>query len=173
MQVANPKSSHVKSFCYSLSDQSPFSIPLKPISDVPVNECFSIVPKHVLANGGRVVTGWAIWEWPAVIIEAEFHMVWETPDKVLIDVTPKPKDFSYITFLPDSKKQYRGRQVDNIRKPLSRSLLIKRYIETAHNIFIEMNNGDLANWRFHDPGGVKAILSLTVLYHALLHHVAT
>ena len=146
------QSPHVISFCKGISDSSPVIIPLRPVTDVPLNECFGIVEQHISANGGRGIIGWSIWEWPGIFIEAEFHMVWEAPDKSLIDLTPKPKAFDTVTFLPDPKKQYRGRQIDNIRKPLIKSLTVRRFLDTAKKFHAEMNKGDLANYH----GEVKA-----------------
>lgn len=131
MIAPDPTEQYVKSFCKGISDIPPVSIPSSPVSDVPLNECFGVVEEHISANGGRGVIGWSIWEWPGVFIEAEFHMVWEAPDKTMVDLTPKPKAFETIIFLPDTKKQYRGRQIDNIRKPLIQSLTVQRFLDTA------------------------------------------
>ena len=138
--------SHVRSFCLSISDKDPTFVPSKPLPGSPINECFSIVPQHIVTHGGKAHTGWSIWEWPGVMIEAELHMIWESPEGDLMDITPKPIDFDSILFLPDPKKEYRGRQFNNIRKPLVNSLLVRRYIETHNRIFVELNKGDLANY---------------------------
>ena len=63
--------------------------------------CSDGVCEKVIEGGGRIVFGWAIWEWPGVIVTSEFHAVWESPDRVLLDITPKPWQESRILFVPD------------------------------------------------------------------------
>lgn len=38
--------------------------------------------------GGRLITGWGIWQWDNILVEAEAHAIWESPDNQLIDITP-------------------------------------------------------------------------------------
>jgi hypothetical protein len=92
-----------------------------------------------MSNGGKQYNGWAIWEWPKVFIEAEFHCVWESPEGKLIDLTPDDLQLDKILFLPQPKKQYRGCQVNNIRKPLSGDKDVHRFIELAGKRFAERN----------------------------------
>lgn len=95
--------------------------------------------------------GWAIWEWKKVLIEAEFHAVWQRPDGTLIDITPKATaigeilDIKKILFLPDLSREYRSVSVDNIRKPLRNDLRIRRLCNLWHERFLELNKGDLAD----------------------------
>ena len=73
-------------------------------------------------NGGGFQYGWQIWEWPDVMIEAEFHAVWNSPQGILIDITPKQIDTHKILFLPDANRTYEGKQVNNFRQPLRQTL---------------------------------------------------
>lgn len=57
--------------------------------------------EKVRHDGGAIVFGWTIWEWPKVMLTAEFHAVWESPDGDLIDITPKPQRETSIIFVPD------------------------------------------------------------------------
>lgn len=132
---------HVLAFCRGLSDCKPITVPLKPLPDVPPDECFHVVKQHIAINGGRQVFGWSIWEWSGVYLEAEFHSVWETPDGILIDVTPKQIHCDAIIFLHDPKKQYEGCQVNNVRKPLVDSLTVRKFIEANNQIFNALNKG--------------------------------
>ena len=138
--------SHIIKFCSSISEGVVRRVSLEPVKGAPLNECFTIVPEYISEHGGEQVIGWAVWEWPKVMLEAEFHCVWRNPEGRLIDLTPKPKDFSEIVFLEDRKKKYTGKQVNNIRRALSDSLTIKKYIETANKIYTEMNKGSLADY---------------------------
>ena len=80
------------------------------------------------------------------MIEAEFHTIWKSPEGNFVDITPKPVYFDSILFLPDPKKEYGGRQINNIRKPLINSLLVRRFIDIHNRIFAELNKGNLANY---------------------------
>jgi len=137
---------YVLSFCRQISQHEPFFVPLRPLSGKPINECFNIVPKHIATHGGKQCVGWTIWEWPKVFIEAEFHCIWETPKGEFIDLTPKIRNFDRILFLPDAKKQYKGIQADNIRKPLTKNRDIERFIYLARQRSIILNEGDLAHY---------------------------
>ncbi|MDG9854134.1 hypothetical protein N7403_09750 [Pseudomonas nitroreducens] len=107
-------------------------------------ECFNIVPEHIVIHGGKQLTGWALWEVPGVFIEAEFHCVWQDADGVLHDLTPRPIPFERILFLPDSRREYRGRQVDNVRQALVNDRDVFRFLYLAKRIVEITNAGDLA-----------------------------
>lgn len=143
--VPDSGSRYVQQFVAGVSAEPLIQVVCQPLADKPVRECFSIVPEQVRAHGGMQVTGWAIWERTGVLIEAEFHCVWQRPDGVLVDITPREQDFDCILFLPDPKKVYRGRQVNNVRRPLSDSLLVRRLIDAHDELFRAMNKGDLAD----------------------------
>ncbi len=71
------------------------------------NDCFDCVRHKVERDGGRIRFGWAIWEWPRVLIEAEHHAVYESPDGRLIDITPSSlPDVRRRLFLPDDTAIY-------------------------------------------------------------------
>lgn len=107
-------------------------------------DCFENVKKRVQEAGGSIQYGWHIWEWPAVMLEAEFHSVWISPDGSLIDVSPQPSKFSKVLFLPDPVRIYQGRRVNNIRMALSDDPSVHEFIEVNDRIFEETNKGDLA-----------------------------
>ena len=132
-------------FCRSIvPDQQPFYVELKPLINQPVNECFFIVPEHIATHGGKQIFGWTIWEWPKIMIEAEFHVIWCTDDGRFIDITSKKFNVTQILFLPDPSRKYEGRQIDNIRKPLNGDKRIHRFCHLAHELFLALNEGDLA-----------------------------
>ncbi|MGL4965857.1 MAG: SEC-C metal-binding domain-containing protein [Inquilinus sp.] len=56
-------------------------------------------------EGGSLLYGWLIWEWPRVFIEAEHHAVWEK-DGSLVDITPPSNGERRILFLPDPNASY-------------------------------------------------------------------
>jgi len=138
---------YVISFCRGVvADPNPVYVHLHPLDGVAANSCFEIVPDYVAKHGGEQVTGWSIWEWPRVFIEAEFHAVWRQPDGTLLDITPKVFPMPRILFLPDSVRTYKGRQVNNIRKPIGTDPAIKRFCEICTLIYQETNKGELAEY---------------------------
>jgi hypothetical protein len=138
------------SFCRSIvREPEPIYVPVRPLNGAPANECFSIVPQHIAAHGGDQVIGWTIWEWPRVLIEAEFHCVWRQANGMLLDITPKPFPMPRILFLSDPVRRYQGRQVDNIRKPLDRDPAIKRFCQLSAKYHRAINEGEFAD--YHGP----------------------
>lgn len=63
--------------------------------------CSDGVQQKILADGGGPVFGWTIWEWPEVLLTAEFHAVWQNLDGDMVDITPKPGSETSILFVPD------------------------------------------------------------------------
>jgi len=102
------------------------------------------VRNQIEAHGGSVCYGWQIWEWPNVLINAEFHAVWKDPSGSLVDITPKPPPIQRILFLPDPTREYDGRQVNNVRRPLRNDPAIKRFIKDCDREFEISNRGDRA-----------------------------
>lgn len=126
--------------------QLPAQIPCRPPAGAIENDCFLNVQKHVEQHGGELVIGWALWEYPGVFAEAEFHAVWRDPSTgSLVDLNPRPFTFSVISFLRDPVRRYEGRQVDNIRRPLNNNPLVKQFIFQAQRFFKLMNTGELAD----------------------------
>lgn len=64
--------------------------------------CSDGVRQKVAADGGSIAFGWTIWEWPGVMLTAEFHAVWRNEAGEMLDVTPKPGGEDRILFVPDS-----------------------------------------------------------------------
>ena len=137
---------YVLKFCSSVvPDATPVYVTCRPLPDAPVNDCFPIVDRQVASAGGESVIGWAVWEWPKVFIEAEFHAVWKQPDGSLLDIAPKVMPIPRILFIPDPQRVYRGRQVANVRRPLCNDKAVKRFCELSTLIFKELNAGALAD----------------------------
>lgn len=64
------------------------------------NQCHISAKHKVIADGGRRVHGWALWEFEQILV-GEFHSVWERPDGVLADVTPPKFGAKRILFVRD------------------------------------------------------------------------
>jgi len=119
--------------------QKPYRVPVKPESWVESKECFFNVKTKVEKDRGKIQFGWTIWEYPNILIEAEFHAIWISPKNTPIDITPNPANMQKILFLPDSERVYdysaEYYRVDNIRRPLSNDPLVLDYIKISEQIF--------------------------------------
>jgi len=146
IRIPNKRKHYVASFCRNVSlGQSPILVSHEPLFGKPLKECFSIVPEHIAANGGKQKFGWAIFELKKIWLEAEFHVIWEREDGALIDLTPRESPLDKILFLPDPERQYEGVQVNSIFKTLSKKPIVKQFIALAEAYYLALNEGDLAN----------------------------
>lgn len=118
-------------------------VPCRPIPGAPQSECFPLVDARVGSEGGRRVLGWQIWQ-GQLLVEAEFHAVWESPAGELLDITPKPMAFSEILFVPDPNAIYEGRQVNNIRINITENSLVDDFIAVHEAVFRIENKGERA-----------------------------
>lgn len=116
-----------------------------PEGDAQVNECFPNVAAKVARDGGRMLCGWQLWEWPHVMVEAEFHAVWLSPVGAMVDITPKPQGETTIFFVPDLRRSYEGETVDNVRRAIRDDLLVHHLIKVSETITQVMNRGERAN----------------------------
>jgi len=146
IRTPNKRSDYVKFFCRKVSPgQAPVLVPHKPLAGKPLKECFSIVPEHIMANGGKQVFGWAIFEFKKIWLEAEFHVVWETESGELIDLTPREVAIEKIFFIPDPSKKYEGNQVNSIFHKISKKPSVKKFISLSKEYYEAVNEGELAN----------------------------
>jgi hypothetical protein len=121
----------------------PVFVPCQPVEGEAYNECFPIVKAQVERQGGRRVVGWSLWEHPKVMLEAEFHAVWQTPDGNLLDLVPRERSFPFILFLKDTGRAYQGFPLDNLRMALVKDKHIERFIRLQGKKFRLMNQGKL------------------------------
>jgi hypothetical protein len=135
----------VQELCHSLvREPKPIYVNHQPLPRKPVQECFPIVAQHITEYGGSQVFGWAIIEVPGMWLEAEFHTVWQNKESYLLDVTPRQSAFEKILFLPDPVRKYEGLQVESIFRSLTQHPDVLRFIQLAHEFFVETNRGELA-----------------------------
>ena len=149
----------ILNFCKTISNKKPILVPLLPVVSEPINECFTAVPKHIIRYGGKQRIGWRIHIWRKVLIEAEFHSVWESPEGKIIDITPKINKINFIIFLPDTTKCYTGIQVNNIRESLSVDKNVTKHSKLWDKFFLHTNDGNLAN--YHGKIPLKGMISET------------
>ena len=125
------------------SREEPVYVPCKPDRNSPKDECFQLVESRVKAEGGERVLGWQIWQ-GQLLVEAEFHAVWRSPEGELIDITPKPMPSNKILFVIDPTAKYEGKQVNNIRINTTNSPLVDEFISVCDAIFRIENKGERA-----------------------------
>lgn len=101
---------------------------VRPEPGATVNECFSNVRAKCARGGGRMLCGWQLWEWPQVMVEAEFHAVWLSPRGEMVEITPKPHGEAAVLFVPDTRRRHEGELVDNVRLALHEDQLIEHFI---------------------------------------------
>ncbi|WP_157962052.1 YecA family protein [Acuticoccus kandeliae] len=108
--------------------------------------CFVNVKEKVERDGGRIVYGWTIWEYPGVFIEAEHHAIHRDGEDRLRDITPAdPGEGHQRLFLRDDTHPFDFERpwahLDNVRQALSKDPLIDRLFELSaerHKLFASL-----------------------------------
>ncbi len=127
----------------------PFAVAIDPPSWAKELDCIDIVRRLIAEQGGDCVIGWALWEWPGVIVEGEFHAIWKRPDQTYVDSTPRQDGTEFVLFLPDPKAVWDTWQKDNVRLPLARRREILDFIDIKERIHRAKNSGSEANSPFY------------------------
>jgi hypothetical protein len=100
------------------------------------------VEAEVARDGGRMLCGWQLWEWPHVLVEAEFHVVWLSPEGEMVDITPKPHQETRILFVHDERRCYTSVSIDNIRMPLRDDQVIRHFVRVSEARTRVLNRGE-------------------------------
>jgi hypothetical protein len=131
-------SDEIRAFCADIDPtQIPVYVQVRPATQAKINSYFDSVLDHATQKGGAIQYGWIIWEELSNnFLEAEFHAVWVSSSRELIDITPKIDNEATILFLPDSKRVYKGRLVENRRKLLVVTDLTLQWIWFGHNCYL-------------------------------------
>lgn len=120
----------IKELCESIVNNEPPIFIDVDVKDYSIeNECFMNVETTILKFGGKQVNGWAIWQWANILIEAEAHSVWLSPDGRMLDITPHNYSEKRILFLPDSQLIYNNNCIPSVRRSLTNSILVQELIE--------------------------------------------
>lgn len=112
----------------------PVYLDVRPEPGAIAGECFANVAAKVAAAGGSVVYGWQLWEWPHVLVEAEFHAVWRASEGTLHEITPKHDRDEQILFAVDPRRIYAGTLVDNVRLAVRDDPLVHHFIAVAEEM---------------------------------------
>ena len=73
------------------------------VVDAEPNRCLLNVEKQVAEFGGSAVFGWLVHDHTALLAEYVNHVVWESPDGELFDVTPQAKWIQGDTLIAELK----------------------------------------------------------------------
>ncbi|MFS8173311.1 hypothetical protein [Vreelandella titanicae] len=148
MKAANIRKPHVVAFCQRVvPGAKPVYVPFQETRHAQPLNCFFNIRTAQKALGGEMVVGWSIWEWPRVLIEAEFHAVLRLPDGRLIDLTPRNHELRKISFIEDPNARDEGQRVDNIREPLKQDATIEQLIALMQRHFDVANEIEVVDER--------------------------
>jgi len=141
-------SPEVRAFCQRISpDHAPTYVPVQPDAEALPSECFNNVASKVERDGGTLVYGWLIWEWPRVFVEAEHHAVWEK-DGALTDITPHVNGERRILFLPDPARAYdfvTQKRLINIKKSLGELASVDGWIAATDRLHRNIEANSVGN----------------------------
>ena len=98
------------------------------------SECFPNVQKMVQEHGGQQINGWAIWQWANILVEAEAHSVWQSPEGELIDITLHDNEERQILFLRDDSMVYSRQSIGNVRLAITGSPLAAELVDLGNKI---------------------------------------
>lgn len=115
-------------------DVEPIYVPVEAAGCSQLHECFPNVRRIVQEQGGQQVNGWAIWKWANILVDAEAHAVWESPDGLLVDITPHDNGEREILFLHDAGMVYSGQSIGNVRLALTGSPLAAELVDLGDRI---------------------------------------
>lgn len=98
---------YVRTFAKSLDTKGDlFCIDVCPEKWSKEIRCFENVNNKIKQSGGEEIQGWIIWQWPNILLQAEYHSVWKSFDNLLIDITPHGKNIDRILFGQTDSKKY-------------------------------------------------------------------
>lgn len=123
--------SEIQKLCFQLdATESPVYVYVSPDPDCDRGDCYNNVQRKVDACSGRSQHGWNIRVWPNVLLDAQFHAVYVTPEGGLVDLTPNQEESKKILFLPDSVRRYtaEGGRIPSVRVALNDDAEISEYI---------------------------------------------
>jgi hypothetical protein len=132
---------NIRTVCAELDDTGePFFVDVSLEHYAERVKCVQNVHSKIDTDGGRIGFGWAIWESPGIVIQAQYHAVWISPEGEYLDITPKSFHADRILFLPDTKGKYNdgsrfNKRFDNARWPLSNDPLVSEFVEICETIF--------------------------------------
>jgi hypothetical protein len=141
----------IETFCASIvPGVQPRPVPVRALRSV-ADDCFGNVRRQIDAEGGEMVCGWAIYEWPRVMLEAQFHAVWKPADEErLIDLTLQEDGATTTLFLPEAGRRYEGQLVPSHHLALTDDPDVRRFIEVVRKL-TQMEVESFQDTSYEDP----------------------
>lgn len=135
----------VQSFARQLSpEKQPSWVPINTAAWAEPKECFAAVGKKIEQDGGEMVHGWGIVEWPNIRLVAEFHAVWRSEEGELLDVAVRPPKHETTLFVPAQEVEYTGKLVPNKFYKLWKSDVLDEWRD-LHKEQVEIRNRNFYN----------------------------
>ncbi len=127
---------YMRALCARLgATAEPAFLPVCTRKDSVLGDCFNDVNRQIAEFGGDAVHGWQLWEWPGILVEAEFHGVWRSPSGELLDVSLKGEGEEVVLFVPDPCRRFNGSRIDNVRHATGKSPHIRTFIQNQNRFF--------------------------------------
>jgi len=112
----------------------PLYVPIKVESYSTINNCFYNVIDKVNFNNGKIIYGWKLHQ-TRLMVEAERHAVWKSPNGELVDITPDVECQDKTLFLEeDNGWTYKEQYSDNIRINITDNPLVDDFILLCETI---------------------------------------
>ncbi|CUH95676.1 hypothetical protein P22_1752 [Propionispora sp. 2/2-37] len=136
IRVPQRMTKEIEALCRQINScASPVFIPVDcPDTGDEEADCLANVARKMLEEGGDFQCGWAVWEWPEVMLEAEFWTVWVNPAGQWIDVTPRGRG-NRLLFIADNQTKFQGTPINSIVKPMINHPLVREYVELNQTIW--------------------------------------
>ncbi len=150
--------------------QGPSIIRVEPDPGARRLSCWQNVSAVCRDRGGRPVKGWRIWWIPDILIEAQAHVVWRSPDGLLVDLTPNDDGELTCVFVPDPQMieqpgvDFVASQFHNIRG----ELCVEEYIRCAQVVAKHKDDEFMSGRRLPAPPE-EALLFQSIKRIQLLH----
>ena len=136
--TTTPKSitRHLRDLCARLKvTAEPTFVPVRSRADAALGDCFNDVKRQVEEFGGELFHGWLLWEWPGILVEAEFHGMWRSPTGDLTDVSLRGEGEEVVLFVPDVSRRFEGSRKDNVRHVTGKDPRIRTFVQNQNRFF--------------------------------------
>lgn len=118
--------------CRKLIDEPQLEyIPIKPLPNMTAQNCFENVQQVINDHGGNAVYGWDVYIHPRLMIELEFHCVWQDNDGKLHDVSPRSQNTPASLFLHDKTMGKSDIPTANRMYPITSDPLLIRFVKAS------------------------------------------
>jgi len=120
----------VKQFCQRINPHAePHFVDVEPEQYGQEHFCNLVVAEKIKRDGGECVSGWIVWLNPDVLIEAEAHMIWRSPEGHDLDVVCKTDGERRILFLESAEPHDFSKNIRSKRQALIDTLYTRALVK--------------------------------------------